>query len=85
MKILSKKKITADNLKDFNGENLLTAKRNLRKPLLQAFDIYKSNVSYGVIIETEEEKAQTMAWYKNLLDLEDSALSSVPEKIKKYL
>jgi hypothetical protein len=57
-----------------------TAIRQLRKPLLEAFDIYKSNVVYGVDTETEFEKAEIMTWYQDLLDKKESALINVPLK-----
>lgn len=85
MKILSNKKITAENLKDFKGEELKIAKRSLRQPLLKAFDVFKTNVSYGIEIQTEEEKGQILEWYGKLLDLNKHALCNVPEKIKRYL
>jgi hypothetical protein len=62
-----------------------TAIRQLRKPLLEAFDIYKSNVVYGVDTETEFEKAEIMAWYQDLLDKKENALRNVPLKIQRYL
>ncbi len=85
MKILEKKKITENNLKDFEGEFLATAKRTVRNDLLKAFDIYKSNVSYGIIIENDTEKQEIIEWYKNLLDLNDCAFEHIPTRIKKYL
>jgi hypothetical protein len=62
-----------------------TAIRQLRKPLLEAFDIYKSNVVYGVDTETECEKSEIMTWYQDLLDKKESALRNVPLKIQRYL
>lgn len=72
--------------------------RALRKPLLQAFDIYKSNVYYGVITETEEEHAEVLAWYAALLDIgntnafsravtitAESAIQNVPAGVRRYL
>ena len=59
--------------------------RQLRQPLLEAFDIYKSNVAYGVEMETEFEKAEILAWYKGLLDKEENSLKNVPLKIQRYL
>lgn len=85
MKILSKAKITAENLKDFTGEALLLAKRGLRKSLLKAFDIYKANVFYGIEEETEGEKAEILIWYQNLLDLNIRAFETVPGRIKRYV
>ena len=85
MKVLSRKKITIDDLIHFDGENLKTAKRGLREPLLKAFDIYKSNVNYGIEIETIEENSEIVYWYRKLLDLEESALENIPKKISRYL
>lgn len=72
--------------------------RALRKPLLQAFDIYKSNVYYGVVTETEEEHAEVLAWYAALLDIgntnalsravtitAESAIKNVPAGVRRYL
>lgn len=70
--------------------------RALRKPLLQAFDIYKSNVYYGVITETEEEHAEVLAWYAALLDIgntnakartmtAEGAIQNVPAGVRRYL
>lgn len=70
--------------------------RALRKPLLQAFDIYKSNVYYGVVAETEEEHAEVLAWYAALLDIgnanakartmtAESAIQNVPAGVRRYL
>lgn len=59
--------------------------RKMRKPLLEAFDIYKSNVSYGVVDETEQEHIVISQWYLDLLDLKPNALDNVPECIGRYL
>lgn len=59
--------------------------RSIRKRLLQAFDIYKTNVIYGIINESEEQKKEVLKWYKNILDLEENSLDNVPECIKRYL
>ena len=59
--------------------------RENRKPLLKAFDVYKSNISYGIISETEEERASVFEWYNKILNLDEDALNNVPESIKKYL
>lgn len=70
--------------------------RALRKPLLQAFDIYKSNVYYGVVAETEEEHAEVLAWYAALLDIgntntkartmtAEGAIQNVPAGVRRYL
>lgn len=74
--------------------------RALRKPLLKAFDIYKSNVYYGIIEETQEEHNAILQWYHTLLDIEgtapviladgspmtaEEAIRNIPEKIKRYI
>lgn len=85
MKILKNKPISVNNLKDFNENGSKIAKRSLREPILKAFDIYKSNVYYGIITETEEERTKILAWYQDLLDLKESALGNVPKKVEEYL
>lgn len=59
--------------------------RQLRKPLLEAFDVYKSNIAYGVETETESERLIIMTWYKKLLDKDKTALVNIPQKIQRYL
>lgn len=78
-------KITIADLNKIGSIYRETAIRQLRKPLLEAFDIYKSNINYGVEVETEFEKAEIMAWYQDLLDKKESALLVVPPKIQRYL
>ena len=86
MKIIGRKMIGADNLKALAGTSAeLIAKRQIRKPLLEAFDIYKSNVYYGIVSETEEEHAAVLAWYHSLLNLEEGALRAVPDGIVQYV
>lgn len=83
---ISRRLVTQAELPELKGaavEGL--AIRQLRKPLLAAFDIYKSNVYYGVITETENEHAAVLAWYQDLCDLQLAALENVPEKVKRYL
>ena len=59
--------------------------RQLRTPLLEAFDIYKSNVSYGVETETEEERVEIITWYQQLLNLDIEAIKNVPAKVQHYI
>lgn len=59
--------------------------RSLRQPILDAFDIYKNNIFYGIETETDEEKLINLMWYQDLLDLKESALENVPDKIKRYV
>lgn len=70
-----------------NTEDLRVAKleelRVLRTPLLQAFDIYKSNVNYG--IETDANREKILKWYKAILDLDEKAISNPPSEIRRYM
>ncbi len=59
--------------------------RQLRRPALNAFDIYKSNVLYGVREETPEEKAEVLAWYRAALDLEQEAIMTPHTAIAAYM
>lgn len=69
----------AANQPDPLEENLKAVRRQ-RARYLKAFDIYKSNVSYGVETETEEQKAEVLAWYSALLDITELVTAeSVPD------
>lgn len=59
--------------------------RSLRIPILKAFDIYKSNVQYGINIETAEEHTLILEWYEKVLNLEIDSILNIPTQIKKYL
>lgn len=59
--------------------------RSSRPRLLMAFDKYKSNINYGVINETLEERNAIIEWYNGLLELEEESFVNIPEKIKYYL
>ena len=77
--------ITEKDLEFFSGEEKTNAKRCLRTPLLKAFDVYKTNIFYGIEVETKEEKDEIIKWYNSLLNLEENALIVVPSGVKKYL
>lgn len=70
-----------------NSEDLRIAKleelRVLRNPLLQSFDIYKSNVNYG--IETDNNREEIIAWYNAILDLDEKAINNPPSDIRRYM
>lgn len=86
MKILSKHKINNSDIDDLiNTQEINSIIRQLRKPLLEAFDIYKTNIAYGIEVETDEEKERILAWYNNLLDKNVEALRNIPNKILRYL
>ena len=61
--------------------------RSKRKKLLLAFDKYKTNVNYGIVLEDEETRAKIVAWYSDLLNLVESAFEeeNIPSEIKYYL
>lgn len=61
------------------------AKRQLRKPILKAFDTHKTAVIYEGKAETQDERNSVLAWKQGLLDLQTEAFKSVPEKVKYYL
>ena len=58
--------------------------RSKRARAFKAFDIYKSNVEYGIISETVETKAKIIKWYNACLDLDYIAINNVPSEIKRY-
>ena len=60
------------------------AKRQLRRPLLDAYDVHKSNVNYGTVPETEEEHSKVVKWYKDILDLKDEAFEAIPAKVQRH-
>ena len=86
MKILKREALTVEKAAGLDGlPEKAEALRTLRKPLLEAFDVYKSNAYYGIVSETEEEHAVVLAWYRALLDLDESALKNMPAHIEKYV
>lgn len=86
MKILKRKSLTIKDTEGLNGLAVRSeALRTLRAPLLDAFDIYKSNIYYGIITETDKQHAAIVAWYHDLCDLKESAISEPPAGIRKYL
>lgn len=54
-----------------------------RTVILNAFDIYKINVYYG--IEQDDNREEILIWYQDLLDLKESAFENIPEQVKKYM
>lgn len=56
-----------------------------RKNILEAFDKYKTNIIYGIITESENDKISIIEWYQKILDLDESAFENIPEAIKYYL
>ena len=69
-----------EELVDDNRKSYLRSQRAI---LLIAFDIYKTNVFYG--IENDENHDIVISWYKKVLDMEEEAINNPPEEILKYL
>lgn len=85
MKILKRKALALEDTKGLDGLAAESdALRTLRAPLLDAFDVYKSNIYYGIVTETDEQHDEVVAWYHDLCDLKDSALRHVPTGVAKY-
>ena len=78
-------KFTINDLKRLGPNYKDVAIRQLRKPLLEAFDVYKSNIAYGIESESESDKYEILMWYQDLLDKKESALENIPKKIQRYL
>ena len=72
---------------NISEEDKKSCLRQLREKLLKAWDIHKSNVSYGIDVHTYEQKEICIRWYKALCDLEEWAVedANIPECVKKYL
>ena len=68
-----------------NAKHDLGVLRNQRAKLFKAFDIYKSNVEYGVIEETQETHDLITTWYLACLDLDYQAINNPPSEIVRYL
>lgn len=86
MKIVKRRRMNVEDLNRVLGSAIeQDTVRELRAPLLEAFDIYKTNVLYGIESETLTEKESIREWYIALLNLDASALLSVPDKIAKYI
>ncbi len=62
-------------------EELKKQRRSERKSLLNAFDKWEKAVLRG----RESDDYAIMAWYKDLLDLKETAFANVPLRIQYYL
>lgn len=56
-----------------------------RAKLFKAFDIYKENINYGLIEETQETHDKLVAWYQLCLELDYDAINEYPSELNKYL
>ena len=59
--------------------------RKQRARLFKAFDIYKQNVNYGLLIESTITHNKLVNWYLLCLDLNYEAINNCPEELQKYL
>lgn len=59
--------------------------RKQRAKLFKAFDIYKENVNYGLINETQETHDKLVVWYNSCLELDYNAINEYPEELNRYL
>ena len=67
------------------AQNLPEYLRKKREKVFVAFDIYKQNVSYGLISETQKEHETITEWYLKCLNLDKEALDNVPNSVKRFL
>lgn len=68
--------------------------RAYRSDRFAAFDIYKANVEYGIISETEEQHTEIINWYREMLSFpeqitednyETIVFPETPSAIQNYL
>ena len=59
--------------------------RKQRARLFKAFDIYKENVNYGLINETQETHDKLVVWYNGCLELDYNAINEYPNELERYL
>lgn len=86
MRILSVRALGASDLMVLDEtERSLAARRDYRRELLAAFDVYKQNVLYGIDEETPETRGAVLSWYRKLLDLDPAAFREIPAPVTAYL
>ena len=67
------------------AKNNIVVLRQKRGKLFKAFDIYKSNIEYGLITETDEVHQRIALWYLLALDLDYNAITNYPHELDRYL
>ena len=67
------------------AKNNVVVLRQKREKLFKAFDIYKSNIEYGLITETDEAHQRIASWYLLALDLDHNAITNYPPELDRYL
>lgn len=85
-KLLEKGRIT---LEEYRVKKL-AAFKNYRSLVFKAYDIYKTNVVYGLEIETEQEKQELISWYNEMRDYPNKIetvkeFPQIPDKIRYYM
>ena len=66
------------------AKNSAQVLRQERARVFKAFDIYKQNVGYGLIAETQERHEEIKSWYNACLNLDKNAIENVPSEVVKY-
>lgn len=64
--------------------------RAKRAKAFKAFDIFKTNVAYGIVEQDEETRANVVEWYEHCLDMRypelvADALDNIPTCISRYM
>ena len=67
------------------AKNNVVVLRQKREKLFKAFDIYKSNIQYGLITETDEAHQRIASWYLLALDLDYNSITNYPPELDRYL
>ena len=88
-KVITTTKYIVSLVPNDNTQELLEKHQNelrqVRANLFKAFDIYKSNVEYGVLTETEQKHNEIVEWYSKCLELDENAIENYPSELEKYL
>ena len=64
--------------------------RAKRAKAFKAFDIFKTNVAYGIVEQDEETRANVVEWYEHCLDMRypelvAESLDNIPPCISRYM
>lgn len=63
------------------NQNRINKLRRDRDKVLRAFDVYKTNCSFGI----DKRHEDVLDWYHKCLDLDKEAIYNVPIYIYKYI
>ncbi len=82
MRIIKRKPIDSNSIELLKGTSAeQDALRQLRKPLLAAFDIWEKAVTRG----REVDDPEIMEWFSEIKSLNPEAIKNIPERIRYYL